>query len=391
MVATKRPPLKGFAQRDHTDFHHTGPNTLAGSYLRMFWQPVYHSDELPAGHAKPITIMSVPYTLYRGEGGAPHLVDSRCLHRGMQLSPGWVEDDCIRCFYHGWKYDATGQCVEQPAEPESFASKIRIGGYPCRDYLGLVFAYLGHGLPPPFPHFSSFENFEGLNEVDSYHRACNYFNNLENALDPAHSGFVHCNAPGGFDGFTDSPTVEAEESIWGITTYTTHPSGKYRVEQFGMPNLAHIKVHPNDAEMAAYREFIAWWVPIDDENHVQFTTYAVRLSEDMVRLYVERRDARVAKRSIPKEMLGEAILGGKMRLQDVVPDSTDLLRLQDDIAQTGQGSIADHQRERLGRSDKGVILVRKLWTRELRAMAEGTPLTDWQYDLEEIQVMRDGS
>ena len=97
------------------DFVHTGAGTLAGRYLRMFWHPVYVAHELEPGHAIPIQIMREKFTLYRGEGGFPHVVDFRCAHRGTQLSVGWVEGDCIRCFYHGWKYDGTGQCVEQPA------------------------------------------------------------------------------------------------------------------------------------------------------------------------------------------------------------------------------------------------------------------------------------
>ena len=114
----------------YTDFAHTGPGTLAGRYLRRFWQPIYHSSDLAAGWPKPVQVMSERYTLYRGESGTPYLVAERCAHRGTQLSTGWVEGDCLRCFYHGWKYDGAGQCVEQPAEDASFAAKVRIASYP---------------------------------------------------------------------------------------------------------------------------------------------------------------------------------------------------------------------------------------------------------------------
>src|SRR5262245_11756099 len=86
------------------DFVHTGPDTIAGRYMRMFWHPVYRGQDLPAGHAVPIHIMSEDFTLYRGESGTPHVVAPRCAHRGTKLSVGWIEDDCIRCYYHGWKY-----------------------------------------------------------------------------------------------------------------------------------------------------------------------------------------------------------------------------------------------------------------------------------------------
>ena len=109
-----------YNREDYEDFAPTGPGTLAGRYLRSFWQPVAIAADLPSGHARPIRIMSEDFTLYRGEDGTPHVVAYRCAHRGTQLSTGWVEEDCIRCLYHGWKYDGTGQCVEMPAEDPSF-------------------------------------------------------------------------------------------------------------------------------------------------------------------------------------------------------------------------------------------------------------------------------
>src|SRR5438874_261224 len=132
------------------DFVSTGPGTLAGRYLRTFWQPIYRAQDLAAGRAVPIQIMSERFTLYRGETGRAYLVDFRCAHRGTQLSVGWVEDDCIRCRYHGWTYDASGQCVEQPGEDPRFAAKVCLRSYPTREYAGLIFAYLGEGEPPPF-------------------------------------------------------------------------------------------------------------------------------------------------------------------------------------------------------------------------------------------------
>src|ERR1700730_6733212 len=111
------------------DFAHTRPGTLAGRYLRSFWQPIWRSKDLQVGRPRPLRVMSQDYTLYRGESGKVHMLDFRCAHRGTQLSTGWVEGDDIRCFYHGWKYDASGQCVEQPAENPSFPPKVRIGSY----------------------------------------------------------------------------------------------------------------------------------------------------------------------------------------------------------------------------------------------------------------------
>ncbi len=383
-MTEKRPALR---PRTAIDVHRTGPGTVAGRYLRSFWQPVFHSDDVPAGRAKPIRIMGTDYTLYRGTDGAPYLVDFRCPHRGTQLAAGWIEGAAIRCFYHGWKFDGSGTCIDQPAEPKSFAHKVKIGGYPCRDYLGLVFAYLGEGEPPAFPRYPDFENVEGLLELDSYFRACNYFNNLENGADLTHSGFAHRSNPGSFDGLEESPLVSAQESCWGITI-SARWSTRTQISQIGMPNIFHHKAQPTDAAIAIFREFMAWWVPIDDENHIQFTVAAVRLPPDKAQAYAERREQRLAQRTASSVDLAARILKGELYVDQVEPASTDYVRMQDHIAQVGQGRIADHTNERLGQSDNGVIFVRKIWARELGRLEKGEPLTAWTYDTAQLHISR---
>ncbi|MBM2810192.1 MAG: hypothetical protein HW416_951 [Chloroflexi bacterium] len=88
--------------------------------------------------------------------------------RGTQLSTGWVEVDELRCFYHGWKYDSSGQCIEQPAEPEPFCQRIKIRGYPVEEYVGLIFAFLGEGEPPPFPRYPEFDG-DGIVHATASH------------------------------------------------------------------------------------------------------------------------------------------------------------------------------------------------------------------------------
>ena len=84
----------------------------------------------------------------------PYLVGPRCAHRGTQLSVGSVEGECIRCFYHGWKYDGSGQCVEQPAEGQSFAEKVRIPSYPVKEYIGLDLRVFGRRRAAAFAALS---------------------------------------------------------------------------------------------------------------------------------------------------------------------------------------------------------------------------------------------
>ncbi len=368
-----------YTQPDDEDFAHTGPGTLAGRYLRRFWQPIYLAADLPPGRAKPLRVMSEDFTLYRGEGGAPHLVAFRCAHRGTQLSVGWVEGDCIRCFYHGWKYDHTGQCVEMPAEDPSFPPKVHIKSYPVREYLGLIFAYLGEGDPPEFPRLPEFEE-EGVLEARSYTRWCNYFNNVENQADEVHVAFAHrASAFSDYGLNWDIPRVSAEETEYGMALYATRADGIARVTHFLMPNGIYIKGSPESPD-TGWIDQVAWRVPVDDTHHRSFNLVLVHVTGAAAERYRARQAEQRAKlRDLPSvEELTAAVLRGDLRVHDL-KDYPSIVNVQDSVAQVGQGVIADRTRERLGRSDVQLILLRKIWRRELRALAEGRPLKQWRH------------
>ena len=358
------------------DFLRTGPGELAGRYLRCYWQPIYHAVDLPRGRAIPLQVMGEKYTLFRGEGGSAFLLGPRCPHRQMQLSAGWVEGNCIRCFYHGWKYDGTGQCVEQPAEDSAFAHKVALDGYPTEEYLGLIFAYLGPGAPPPFPRYADFERFAGLVEIDSYRRDCNFFQNLENALDMNHVAFVHGDNRASFRGMGHAGGLNAEESDWGISYAFTRPDGNRRVQQFGMPNKYNLTALPNDPDIG-WQESLFWWVPVDDKRHIQFSLHRVPAMGAAAERIKQRRAARRSTIDLSHQDVCEDILAGRLGINDVDASRVDLVRLQDDVAQIGQGRLMDRTGERLGRGDIGVSTIRKLWARETKALAEGASLKNW--------------
>jgi 5,5'-dehydrodivanillate O-demethylase len=357
----------------------TGPGTPAGRYLRQFWQPVYHSVDLAAGRAVTIRIMSQDFTLYRGESGAAHLVDAVCPHRGTRLSSGWIEGEALRCFYHGWKFDQDGRCIEQPAEENAFCQKVSIRAYPVREYLGLVFAFLGDGKPPEFQTHPEFEQFDGMVEIDSYSRECNYFQNLENALDMSHIGFVHGDNVAIFKGIGLGRALDAEESDWGVTYGFTRPDGQRRVQQFGMPNIFYLTALPTDPEIG-WQESMFWWVPIDDTNHMQFSVHRVPAQGDVAKRLHGRRQSRRDEIEIAHQALAKDVLEGRASMRDVDKKKVDLVRLQDDVAQVGQGLIAEREGERLGRADVGVIAIRRLWARELALFLDGRPTKHWKRD-----------
>jgi 5,5'-dehydrodivanillate O-demethylase len=286
-----------------------------------------------------------------------------------------VEGDCIRCVYHGGKYDGTGQCVEMPAEDPSFPPKVRIASYPTQEYLGLIWAYLGEGEVPELPRYPVLEA-DGVLELMTYTRACNYFNNWENAPDPVHLPFVHRLSGFTHGGLLGVPEVSAEESEWGLTVGATRPSG-VRVTQLGMPNIAWIKNAPGEAE-GGWQDAFAWKVPLDDEHHQSFNVTMVHVVGEARERYLARRRARAATSPRPVNELVAAIMRGELRIEDVA-DHPGIINVQDSVAQIGQGPIADRLHERLGRSDVGVIRLRQIWARELAALAEGRPLKQWRW------------
>ena len=364
----------------YLDFIHTGPNAVAGKYLRMFWQPVFCSHELGPGRAVPIRILEEDLTLYRGDSGSPHVIGFRCAHRRTQLSIGWVEGDCLRCFYHGWKYDGSGQCVEQPAEPKPFADKVRIPSYPVTEYLGLIFAYLGKGNPPPLPRYPKLESSDISLDVVRLDRICNYFNNIDNSLDNAHVRFVHGRhrETAGDEIVKGDPMISVAESEWGIKREVRYPNGKAITAYFGMPNINYLNGQVVDPEIKR-ADVLVFKVPVDDERHIHFEVRSIPFTGERAREWLQRRREKRAREAANRAALVEEVLRGKLHLNDIDPNRTDYVMVEDEIAQTGQGKIPDRKHEHLGGSDTGVILLRKIWERELRALEEGQPTKQWIY------------
>ena len=369
------------AELTDIDLLRSGPGTLAGRYLRRFWQPVHLAREVRQGQAKPIRIMGERLTLYRGQSGKAFLVGSRCAHRGAQLAAGWIEGDSIRCMYHGWMFDGEGRCTEQPAEAAGFKEKIRIAAYPTQDYLGFIFAWLGEGAPPPLPRYPWFEE-EGVVELDTYVRPSNYFYTLDNHSDEVHVIFTHRNTAFARAGLAQVPLIEAEETDYGMRVVARYPNGNARANQLLMPNIIMFKSSPAKGD-EGFSDRAAWRVPVDDDSHVSFGIDLRHLRGEAAQRYREaqadERDKMRQTRLEPANEVARQILDGQRSLEDPdVLERPDLVNIQDCVAQMGQPKIKEGAFEHLGRSDRGVILFRKLWLRELTALAEGRTLKRWQ-------------
>jgi 5,5'-dehydrodivanillate O-demethylase len=185
------------------------------------------------------------------------------------------------------------------------------------------------------------------------------------------------------------PIISVEESDWGIRRYVKYPDGKDLTFFFGMPNINFINGQVVDPVIKR-ADVMVFKVPVDDENHIHFEVRAIALSGARGRAWIEERRALRAKAEEDRPELVRAILAGKLRLSDIDPQRIDFVMLEDEIAQTGQGRIAVRGNEHLGRSDRGVFLLRKIWERELRNLAEGRPLKTWTYRPDMVPTYPEG-
>jgi phenylpropionate dioxygenase-like ring-hydroxylating dioxygenase large terminal subunit len=362
----------------------TGPDTTAGRFLRAYWQPVKRSADLPAGSAQPLKIMNEEYTLYRGRSGGAVVTQAGCPHRLTRLSVGHVEGDAIRCLFHGWKFEAGGQCVEAPGQSPSLVERTCIKTYPVHEEHGLIFVYFGEGEPPPFYDIAAFSRKYGRDmmsapviDTSTYKRNCNYYINVENALDQAHAPFTHRisadpnHTETGFDtkvGTVRDITVDRSEL--GVRATEVDDVGTPTVTMVMLPNAMHLII----AQRIGVLEQVAWRVPIDDETHLSFAVTALHTDDEGAKqfnAYLARQDELIAKYP-PTEECAEQILRGEKTLMDFA-DHPQLVNLEDHVAQMGMRFIADQGKENLGQTDKGVVQLRRMFMSKLADMEAG----DW--------------
>lgn len=331
---------------------HVGPGTPAGRLLRRYWQPMLVAHELAAGAARPVRVLGEDLTVYRAEDGTVHVVDGRCAHRGTLLHTGWVEGDCIRCIYHGWAYDGSGQCVEAPAERDGFAATVRIGSRPVWEHADLIFVFLGEGSPPPLPDLPALSA-PGMTVVGGIRPPgpwpVNWFQLIENNADPVHLSFVHRDS----QPFTrEIADFSVEPADHGLALVQRRSTGVRRT-WIHFPQMIHIPMRPPSGATEEY-DFFNWVVPIDDTS--SFFIAAVAVPEELA----DRAHELVAGRTMSADVAGD-LMAGRRR-----PAST---TEEDYVAMVGQGAVADRSTERLGRSDVGVVALRRLFEHALAELS----------------------
>jgi 5,5'-dehydrodivanillate O-demethylase len=355
----------------------SGRGTAMGTLLRKFWQPVARSQTVKAGKARSVRVFGEDLTLYRGKSGRAFLVGGRCAHRRTVLHTGWVEDDKIRCMYHGWQYDGSGQCTERPAEQDAGLPNVKIPGYPVHEYSGLVFAYMGDGAPPEFqlPRKDVLERPNGLLFAREETWPCNWLQQVENSMDAVHVSFVHHWGEVGTFGDVVAPVIpklEYEETDAGIRQTATRSAKSKRVSDWTFPNNNHIS-QPSLTLDDPWMDVGIWMTPVDDAHTTRFILYSLPGGDPDFERRITDYFEKFGDYN-PADHHDELFNDKKM------PEDTlnQLTSAQDYVAAVGQGAIVDRTSEHLGKSDLGVAFLRRLYWREIEAMRQGRPTKDWR-------------
>jgi 5,5'-dehydrodivanillate O-demethylase len=359
-----------------------GPKNPAGQLLRRYWQVVAAAAELTDEKPKKrVRILNEDLVLYRDRNGHYGLVAEKCSHRGVSLYYGFIENDGIRCPYHGWKYDACGNCLEQPFEnPESgFKDKIRHPAYPVEKLGGLLFAYMGPpDKQPILPKWDLLVRHDGVKKVDVCEvLQCNWLQAMENSVDPYHTYYLHSHTlklKGDPDHvpfhYQQVKQIEFElvvNSTWaGIQKQRVFAGDNVPAEApqpLIFPNILFVPVRIGYA--------MHFRTPIDNHNT---QIYQLRFAPTKDGSIVTQPE------DPPAEFVSTKKENGEFHL--------DSFASQDHMAWETQGAIADRAREHLGDTDRGVIMFRKLLREQIRAVQDGTSPIGINTDPAKDEVIR---
>jgi len=361
-----------------------GPGTPMGQVLRRYWTPALLSEELPEPDGRPVAVRLLGEDLvaFRDTRDLVGLLEERCPHRRASLLFARNEECGLRCIYHGWKFDVTGQCVDMPTEPEGseFMRKVRAVAYPVREVAGVVWAYLGPPEQvPPFPTFKWLQLWPRQSKEWKVLEECNYAQAIEGGIDTAHVGFLHRRTPWGAQDENPNvvhtaPRLEVQYTSYGFryAAVRTLPEAReyVRITPFILPWYTVVPPGNLGQAQGGYR-VVNGWVPRDDYStwHFQYLynpdgpiDVAERIEEGGLWLDANYRKLRNRDNAYLQDR--EA-----MRTRNYA--GVEGIITEDHMANESQGMILDRTQEHLGTTDIAVIAMRRLLLRCAKLSAAG--------------------
>ena len=344
-----------------------GPGTRMGNLLRRYWQPVAGLSEMDKRWTMGVQMLGEKLVLYKSRAGKFGLIAESCPHRGASLKYGIPTRQGIRCAYHGWAYDAEGRCVEQPnEESHALKGKIATTAYPVQELGGLLFAWLGPMPAPLLPRFDGYVAPRAVRHIGKRVIPCNWLQIMENSVDPVHTEWLH----GALYEFRN------ENSGSKLAISKHHAKIAFDEFPFGIIKRRLLENQPEDSDdwrvghplifpnvLAGGSAGGLWTqqifqirVPMDDSHTMHFWYHA----------YIPPAEAR-----IPEHLLNNAPVYEPPVEDEAGEYLLDYIHAQDIMAWVTQGPIADRTKEKLGASDKGIVMYRKMLKRELDKIEQG--------------------
>ncbi len=369
----------------------TGRTTPMGEFVRRYWIPVLLAGELPENECPPVRVklLSERLLAWRDTKGRYALTDEFCAHRGVSLWFGRNEESGLRCPYHGWKYDWTGQCIEVPSEPEEsgFCNRIKLQSYPLVERGGILWAYMGSPESrPPLPAFEWAE----VPAAHRYHskrwQECNYLQAMEGAIDSSHVSFLHSDElhsdalHRGTQGVRYQqdrrPKFEVIESSGGlyIGARRNAEAGHYywRITQWIMPWFTMVPPYGDNALNAHA------FVPIDNENCFVWTfTYHPTRPLSAMERDTMRGGGGIHTRLIPGTFRPIINKDNDYRMDRCAQKAgrtysgVSGIAMQDAAVQEGMGPVQDRTKENLVSTDNAIIMARHRLRRAALALLAG--------------------
>ena len=377
-----------------------GPETPMGMLLRRFWVPVLLAEELPEADCAPVRlrIMGENLVAFRDSEGRVGVIDTYCAHRRASLFWGRNEKNGLRCVYHGWKYDVTGQCVDMPNEPSvgaghalPFKDKIKITGYPARDWGGLIWAYMGPPeLEPELPQFEWARVPSSQRVVSKRLQESNWAQAVEGGIDSSHISFLHRRMqPGaiGADvppGLHDrvkvrdtSPVFTVKNTDYGMLIgarrNAEEDSYYWRISQFLLPWYTMIPPVSLDPTGGIGGHA---WVPIDDEHvwtySIQWNPHRPNTEQELAQIHSGNgTHAEVDAKYRPIRNKDNDYLIDREAQRTVSFTGIKGIGEQDMAVQESMEPVVDRSKEHLGTSDTAIIAYRRLLLRLSQELQDG--------------------
>ncbi|MSQ26581.1 MAG: aromatic ring-hydroxylating dioxygenase subunit alpha [Dehalococcoidia bacterium] len=363
------------SKRDNELLTRVGPGTPMGQLMRRYWHPIAGSAELETSpfRTKEVRLMGEDLVLYRDRSGRLGLIDRWCSHRRVNLAYGVVEEDGLRCQYHGWKFDQAGTCIEQPFEetvhPDGrFKEKCGVAGYQVQELAGLIFAYMGPQPVPLLPRWEPLAWDNVVRDIAVTELPCNWLQCQENSVDPTHSEWLH----GYFGSYVRTlpgrgtepapnqlPRIGRRHQKIGFDVFD-YGIIKRRVQEGGTEEdedwaHGHPILFPHILLVGdQFQATMQFRVPIDDTHTLHVSQYIFRPAPGT---------EAPAQTSVPVRWVTLFDESGSWVV--------DYTFNQDYMAWSQQGPIAERHREKLGEGDKGIILYRRLLRQQLDAVLAG--------------------